>query len=375
MKKTFIKKVFLVLPLISFFAISSLNAQDELSVFINSSKEDGNKIIKAYAGPMMEAIGNNFNNGWYTTADPLKKWRFDFRLVASYSVAPDKYKTFNIKDLDLTYLTSDKDELPTILGVEDDAATFSIKTAIPNSPGELQYLYSRKVPTLGINGFPGFTPQINLGLPKGTEIMLRALPPLKLSAGDTKPIKTKIFGIGIKHNVKQWIPVIKHLPFSLSVMGTYSSANLSMDGPFLDENDLLVNFSNTVQQQILENQGTVIANYDEQNFEFDVSSWNLSVLVSKKLPVITFFGGLGLTHSSTTLTLAGDYPYIILDQGLNKMINNSADPINVKVEKTQFGLSGGFRLKLGFMSLTASGTYSPDGFSSVTAALGFGFFN
>lgn len=376
MKKNILISIFFVFTII--FCLSSIKstiAQDEFSVFINSSKEDGNKMIKAYAGPMLEAIGNNFNTGWYNTADPLKKWKFDIRFVGSFSFASDKYKTFNIEELDLTYLTSNKKTLPTILGDEDDATTFSVNVDDPNNLGEFEYLYSMKVPTLGINGFPGFTPQVNFGLPGGTEIMIRALPNLSISTGGTEPIKTKIFGIGLKHDIKQWIPVIKHLPFSLSIMGTYSSTNLSMNGPFLDEDDLLPNFSYTDQQEIMNNPGTILADYEKQEIEFDTKSWNISLLASKKFPIITFFGGLGISHSSTTLSLNGEYPYVKNDSDDNKVIINTDDPINVEVEKTQFGASGGFRIKLGFISLSTSGTYAPNGYSSVSAALGFGFFN
>lgn len=368
-------RIFFVLLILCFFSIKNINAQDEFSVFINSNNEDGNKIIRAYAGPMMNAIGNNFNNGWYSTADPLNKWRFDVRFIGTFSFAPDKYKTFNINDLELDYITSNRENLPTIFGVEDEAARFFVRVDDPNNPGEFQYLYSQKVPTIGISGFPGVTPQFNLGLPKGTEIMLRVLPPLKMSTDEIKSITGKVFGIGIKHNIKQWIPVIKHLPFSLSLIGTYSSVNLNLEGPFLDENDLLSNFSGEEQQEINDNPGTVIADYETQNFEFDVNSWNLSMLISKKFPIITFFGGVGITHSATKLSLLGNYPFIIYDESLKKLINNSTDPINVEVNKNQFGLSGGFRLKFGFLSLTGSGIYSPDGFSSLTVALGFGFFN
>ncbi len=377
MKNLSFKRNLSVLFIISLFFCSSFiaNAQDEFSKFINSSKKDANKITKVYAGPMLKAIGNNFNNGWYTTAEPLKKFKFDFRLIASFSFVSEQDKTFDLNALDLKYISSDENKLPTILGKKDEASTFTVKADDPKIVGELKYVGKYKIPTIGIGGFPGLTPQLSIGLPKDNEFMFRLLPPLKYSSFGIESLKTSVWGIGLKHNIKQWIPGIKHLPFSMSLMGTYSNSKLTKCGPILNADDLLVNYSEDQKTDILNNQNSNLLNYDEQLMKFNTTSWNLSLLVSKKLPFITFFGGLGLTHSDNSVELTGNYPYLKFDENENEMIDNIDDPIDIGVDETQFGITAGMRFKLAFSSLTVSGTYSPDGYSSVTAALGFGNFN
>ncbi|HPT03891.1 MAG TPA: hypothetical protein PLG86_02010, partial [Bacteroidales bacterium] len=99
---------------------------------------------------------------------------------------------------------------------------------------------------------------------------------------------------------------------------------------------------------------------------------------SKKLSVITLFGGLHLSGSKSSLAMDGAYPIIAYKQTgytYEKVIDHVIKPIDLDVTKTQFGINAGFRLKLAIVSLTLSGNYAPGGYSSATFALGLGYFN
>src|SRR5690606_17145711 len=63
---------------------------------------------------------------------------------------------------------------------------------------------------------------LGIGLPKGTDLKLRFTPTIDL--GDDSSLK--LFGIGVMHNVKQWIPGIKLLPFDLSGFVGYTKFKL-----------------------------------------------------------------------------------------------------------------------------------------------------
>lgn len=345
---------------------SKLYAQDELTSFITSSKEDMNALVKAYSGPMLKSIGNNYNNGWYSTADPLNFGRFDIKFIATASFCPSGDKTFNLNGLGLNYFktaTGSPEEIPTVLGKKDQQAQIQILADVPNS-GTYKVTRTETVPTAGINFMPGIIPQISVGLIKNTEVMLRFMPEIKISAGLDNPLITSLFGIGIKHDVKQWIPVMKKLPISMSVIGAYTSTSLYTKGPFLEPEDLPGNYSNPDPQD-----------YTKQKINFDATSWNVGLVVSKKFPVVTIFGGLNYSASTSKVNTPGYYPYIKPLENDQYEIANIEKPIDVDVKTSQFGINGGFRLKLAIVSLTIQGTYAPGGYSSATAALGLGWFN
>ena len=99
------------------------------------------------------------------------------------------------------------------------------------------------------------------------------------------------------------------------------------------------------------------------------------MVISKKLPILTVFGGLRLSHSKTNLDLTGNYPITIYNSSGIKTIYNFLDPVSLEGSGTQFGLNAGLRVKLGFIAICAEGTFVPGGYSSATAGLAFGFFN
>ena len=199
--------------------------------------------------------------------------------------------------------------------------------------------------------------QLSVGLVKGTEVMLRIFPKTKF--GD---YKAGYFGIGLKHSIKQWIPAIKDKPFELSFIGAFTSASLDMAGS---------NFL-PVQTGINNPAGDI---FNNQTINFASTAWNVNLVISKKLSLLTVFGGVRLSHYKKTLDLKGNYPITILDNAGNKVISNLADPISLEGKGTNFGINGGIRIKLGFLAIFAEGSLVPGGYSSATAGLNIGIFN
>ena len=67
--------------------------------------------------------------------------------------------------------------------------------------------------------------QAGLGLIKNTAIDIRYMP--MLNVGDN--INVNLFGVGLKHDLLQWIPVIGDaIPMSLSIQGGYTSLNTEL---------------------------------------------------------------------------------------------------------------------------------------------------
>ncbi len=343
-------------------------SQLDISKFVNESTQEANMVVEEYAAPFFAAIGNNFTNGWYSTAEPLKLLRFEVKIPITASFVPQDDRTFDLTALNLNHIrpsTGAPNEFPTILGKEDESALFEVYVSDPNLPGAFVLTDELLLPTTGTPIFPGISPQVSIGLIKKTELMIRFLPEMKLPNASGDDFKTKYFGLGIKHDVKQWIPIVNKLPIDISAIFGFTNATLSYTGEILVPSDLSGLFS--------DNTGV---NYAEQNMTFDVKSWMAALIVSKKLPVFTFFGGFKYASATTDLGLNGQYPFININPTtLNEYVDHVENPINIESKHNQFGINGGLRVKMGVFNISLSGIYSPGGYSSATLGLGIGYFN
>lgn len=187
--------------------------------------------------------------------------------------------------------------------------------------------------------------------------MIRWVPTIKFNG-----FKKTNFGVGVKHDILQWIPSAEKLPISLSVIGTYAESNLALDGELLSPAEGVAN--------------PAPADYESQSIEYDNSAWSIGLIMSKKLPVLTVFGGVQLSNSKTALSLRGPYPVVTLNTtSAQKEIANLINPVKIESKNNQFGINGGLRIKMGIMHITVAGTYAPSGYSSVFLAWGIGYFN
>ncbi len=351
-----------------------LKAQDEMAIFVNESIEDAETVMKAYGSPLLRSLGTNFNTGWLNTADVKSFGQFDIRLVATASFAPDDDKIFAPADYGLdnpdeSHIFTSEPTLPTIFGEMQDAQV-TVQAQGPND-SELQVVGTYTIPTLEVGGAPMLMPQVDIGLMKGTELMVRGLPPVDMPTyNELDKLTTSYFAVGLKHDIKQWIPGLKLLPFSWSVYGAWSSAELTYDGPFLTAQDIVENTEGVDQVNYAPGEEQYQNDYDLQKMSFDTKGITIGTMISKRLPVITLFGGFEYNTSTTKLLFEGAYPYVNFDEEFEHLI----DEMNIEADQGNFGITGGVRFKLLLMSLTASGTYVPEGYSSITLGLGLGKF-
>ena len=128
--------------------------------------------------------------------------------------------------------------------------------------------------------------------------------------------------------------------------------------------------------QITDNTTSAIS-FDDQSLDLTVKSFTVNALISANLPVVCFYGGLGIVNTKTDLALTGYYPVptIVLPSTEPEVNNESAeeDPINLEIENndgkpTKPRVNIGIRLKLGV--LTIHGDYTYANYSNVTAGLG-----
>ena len=222
------KKLTNFLLLFFFTGIVPVFAQKNMVQFLAAGKEDASKLVDGYISPFLNTFGNNLNNGWYNTAQPLKLGRFCITIGATASFVPPDKQSFTIDPADYSVISTQNNQpvsTPTILG--------------NRSAGTVDINYNTRVGNLiipldmpkgtGIHFSALPVAQVSLGLIKETEVMVRMFPQFNLSGK-----KIGYFGVGLKHSIKQWIPVIKKAPFDLSFIAAYTKASIELaNGPFL----------------------------------------------------------------------------------------------------------------------------------------------
>ena len=356
MIKNKIKRI--IVSLIAFFFVISCSFGQikQIGEFTAAGLDDAQKLMKAYITPWANALGTSMSGGWYNTAKVHKPLGFDVTFSFNMGFVPTSAKTFNLDDLNLTSdLHYDENIAPTAAGKK------------VNGP-ELRYeqlgitLASFNTPKgAGLSFVPSPMVQIGIGLIKGTELDVRFFPQVKM--GNTGNVK--LWGLGLKHDVLQWIPGLSKLPvLNVSIQGGLTKFTLGNDISFLPEN---ISVATSLADDY----------FDGQRMSLKVKSFTMNLLVSANLPVICFYGGLGIANTKTTLGLDGVYPIPTLVGTIPTVTAESASEIPSIVIKNNEGsptkprFNIGLRLKLGV--ITVHGDYTKANYSNVTAGIGISF--
>ncbi len=338
-------KKFITLSFVAMvITVGSLKAQTTFQV------SDLNSYINAYTAPFAKSVPVALSGGWAHTAKVHSSLGFDVTLGASLVFIPSTEGVTKASAIDLpagfsfTGLNADQ-EVPTIRG--ESGAT----------PPQINYDFGNGMPTLTFDAFSGIglglsaAPhlQLGFGLPKGTELIGRFIPDVSNFANnilsetaDVSLEKTGLWGIGVKHDIKQWIPVVSKVPFlQISGLIGYTRFYTGFSGGDLAITPEVLNISNGS----LANNTTM---WENQNFSMKSSSFSGSLLVGASIPVFQPFIGLGFNSGKFESGLYGTYPIVEVDGSNNLAINNAEDdPLVVEQKFTNFNFQAGARLKLG----------------------------
>jgi len=316
-------------------------------------------IVQEYLKPYAKSFGADLNGGWYNTAKVHKLGGFDLTLSISAALVPSADKSFNLNTIGLKgqYSVLGDPNTPTVAGKNESGPTLILK-----DPTNTYTLTQFTMPKgTGIGMFPSPMVQLGIGLVKETELTGRFVP--KLSFGSSS---LSLWGIGVKHSLKQWIPGIKMLPFfNLSFFAGYtkftSNVGLSLTPQFY-YNALDPDPTNQMTQP-----------FDNQNMELAVKSFTANILASFDLPIITFYGGIGFCSTSSSLTLNGNYPIPELS-GTTIVLKDSPNPfMNIKFSGigTKPRLNAGIKFKMAVITIHFD--YTLANYSVITAGLGISF--
>jgi hypothetical protein len=376
------KKLLNLIVLVSLIVVPfRINAQlGDVTKILNGGVADANKLMEAYMNPFGKGFALGLANGWYNTAQPHKLLGFDLTFTATAAMIPTKDQNYDAASLGLTTLHYNSNESTigqTVAGKKTDGPELKLQTTVNNpltNKSEIVDIQKFKMPQgFNLPLVPSVMVQLGVGLPFGTEVMVRFLPQMKIGSFG----KIGLWGLGLKHDIKQWIPVISEVPlWSLSAMIGYTSFKTSATDTFLIPHGSEYNLT-----------GVNMANYNGQGVELSASALTINILASTNIPIINVYGGLGYTSASSNLKLTGVYPLpnpasdqeviAALAAGgkvpLPKVKNSEKDPINVTF-KSASGMRAniGVRLKLLLITLHADATYSA-GYLLYTGGFGFSF--
>lgn len=325
--------------------------EDDLVRFLQAGQTDGGKLITAYINPLIEGFSYALNGGWFHTAKPHKPFGIDFNLSLTPVFIPKSQDYFDPNRLNLTTVVSFQNttnpggKAPTFIG-PNDRTTYDIDLNNDNSvdftingPEGLGIREAIKVAPIGAP-----MAQVGVGLIKGTDVMVRFIP--KVSLGSTE---TKLFGLGLRHDIKQHIPGIKMLPFDLSVMGGFTT------------------FEGTTDLSGLATEFPPATPGTRQEAIYKFNAFLFQALISKKLAFVTFFGGVGYNGVKTTAKINGSYTFFD-GQPQEFVLNN---PYSGTFKNNSMRFDVGARLNL--LAFFIYGNYTIQEYSSVTAGLGFTF--
>ncbi|MEM6642001.1 MAG: DUF6588 family protein, partial [Bacteroidota bacterium] len=261
-------------------------AQIDFSSFLEGGVDDANTLLENYLEPAFVGFGYGINSGWYNTAKPHKLLGFDITVTGTAAMVPSDAEFFTINDNDYENISlnansraAGNDQAPTLFGPNlgaDDLPLLDYRSDGGQS-------ISISAPTgLGIdesipfNAVPSAMVQLGIGLVKNTDLKVRFVPTIE-SEGE---YEFSLFGLGVVHDLKQWIPGFKQLPIDISGFVGWNRLNTKI---FLDEQS------------------------PDQVAEFSTNGFSVQGLVSKTLPVLTVFAGVGFATTTTNFDLLGTY--------------------------------------------------------------------
>jgi hypothetical protein len=336
----------IILAMLPFMA----NAQKDISDLFKAGVTDLQTVAEGYIKPAGYGFAAGLGTNWYNTAATHKLFGFDLTIGASALWVPTSDQTFSLAGLQKLQATNGATTAPTFGGKGDGVELRLVENGNTVTSFQTPKGVTKIIPAANI--------QFTLGLPFGNDISVRFVPTV-----NPKHASVGLWGIGWKHDIKQWIPVVKLLPFDASFMLGYTQVNgkYAFDNP-LEPSDL------TSQPYEEETPGV---SYADQGMKLKAKSFMANIIVSKKIAFFTPYVGVGLTSNTFDFNFTGNYP--VLDgynTSNNKLkVKTLVDPIPLHYSSVWPGATIGFRLKmLWIFALHAQ--YTIQKYS--TASVGFG---
>jgi hypothetical protein len=334
-----LKKSLLAAFFVAAAGVPTANAQlGNLDQVLSGGVADANYLLGEYMKPFADGFGSSLNTGWIQSAQPhgfLPIPGFHVRLSVQSTLIPADNRSFMIDESRLTSLKIRNGvmETPTISGKKNaDAASFAFK----NDPTNTKVF---DMPTgLGVPAAASPMIQAGIGLPKKTQLMVRYVPQtelaLPLPRGKFEIGTIGLWGVGLQHEVLQYIPIAKRIPLlNMSVVGGYTNYSMSKN----------------------------LSGGGDKKLEWTTAAWNANLIAGLTTPfikILSVYAGAGIEGANSTLKMKGTYAGI-----------PEEDPINLEMKSDPaLRYLAGLRFKLSLITFNAEVTRS----TFDTATIGFG---
>ena len=342
-------------------------AQNDISNIFKAGVADLNTVAEGYLKPAGNSFSSGLGAGWYNTAAVHKPWGFDLTIGVGAVSAPQSDQSFSLSGLtNLQPTISGTTSAPTFTG-KGDGVELNLMQPQYLSTGQANPYYPGKIVSFTTPGavsqyVPTASIQFTIGVPFINDVSFRFVPKVSVSG-----FETSLWGIGIKHDFKQWIPVVKDLPFDAAIVLAYSKFNLKYAFPtdFQVTADKLVSGGVTTQAD-----PNVSSNdYTTQGLNISAAATTANLVFSKKIAFITPYLGFGMTNTSFDLSMVGNYPtlgdpltYVVGGVTLPRynengkpimQVKNIADPVKFNSNQVMTNATLGLRLKLAVITLHA----------------------
>jgi hypothetical protein len=328
-----------------FCSFSIAMAQADFNDVFAAGVEDAEQFTNDYMAPLSESAVYNFSTGWYNSADAKPLGGFEISIIGNitgfkykedkktFVLNPDDYQNLDFVDNPGTArpVSSALGDLSGIdVFVEGQVAGVTVREEFELPSG---------LSGEGLDFIPSGYLQGSVGLIKGIEVKARFLPKIGYEGA-----AVGLIGVGLQHDFTKLLPADRILPVAISAVIGYTK--VSGDYDFTDAN---------------------LIEGENQRLEADIGTWAFNAVVSTKLPIINFYGGLGYVTGKSVTDILGTYR---VTRGPFTS-ETYVDPFSIT--KKVSGVTGtvGAKLKLGFFRLNAD--YSLGAFDTLTFGVNFGF--
>ena len=341
---------------------SAITAQEDITNIFMAGKDDLSKVANGYLAPAGNVFATGLGSNWYNTADVHSAFGFDITIGGGAVIIPKEDRTFRVDEF--TALTPSSTASAPTFGGSGNGVGLDLKAdGKPVTSFKTPHGVSSIIPTASV--------QVTVGLPFINDVTVRFMP--KISVGG---FEASMWGLGIKHDIKKYIPVVSLLPFDASVMVNYTKMNLNYEfPPSTITPDMLIGAGSPF---VLAAPASAI-DYTKQGMNIDASAMSANLLISKKLLFLTPYLGLGITRTNFDLTMTGNYPLLA---GPSGTVNSSGKPImnidnlpSPKLVSTSLYVPSatvGLRVKILFL-LTAHVQYTMQKYPVISTGFGFSF--
>lgn len=340
MKRTYIQ-YFMGVFIALLVGTQPLKAQfSDAGEILRAGASDAETLLGEYIRPAAEGFGIGLNTGWFNTAGTHSVLGFDLTFRANVSAMPSNLKTFDISSLQLqnarpiggTTIAS------TVIG-PDNSTTMGIYGTNPITGAEEEISRFDIPGGSNFSYIPTAMAQLSIGIIKNTDISIRFMPTISVpSLG----LDAGLYGFGIKHDIKQWIPVIQYVPIDISVAAGFTSfsANSDLDVRPSTSGGVINTYPNS--------------HWDDQAINMTATGTNVNLLVGKTLPFISAYAGVGYETSSTSIKVEGNYPIESINNVGLREIDSITDPLDLSFTGSNgVRALAGARLKFFLITISA----------------------